>query len=71
MLFLGRFVFRDFQKSALQKQGLPVQNGARREALGEACVFQRPLICTRRNTQSSFARRDELHHEISHDERLR
>ena len=27
MLFLGRFVFRDFQKSALQKQGLPVQNG--------------------------------------------
>ena len=27
MLLLGRFVFRDFQKTSLSKQGLPVQNG--------------------------------------------
>ena len=35
MLFLGRFVFRDFQKSALVKQGLPQQNGQTHFAAGD------------------------------------
>ena len=46
MLFLGRFVFRDFQKKALEKQGLPSQNGVPHYEAGDDRALEQEAVVT-------------------------
>merc|ERR1712054_85910 len=46
MLFLGRFVFRDFQKKSLEKQGLPQQNGKTHFEAGDGRALEQEGVVT-------------------------
>ena len=56
MLFLGRFVFRDFQKTSLEKQGLPSQNGmSHYDAGDDRAKEQEPVVEASLNDPVGFS----------------